>query len=225
MAEKYRREYKHEINFADYCELRARLKPLTRPDPHADANGRYVIRSLYFDDPYDKALFEKIDGVSMREKFRIRYYNGDTGRIMLEKKSKLSGLCEKRAAKLTREQCQMLISGDTGFMRNSADPLLREFFIKHRQERLSPRAVVSYTREPYIHPLGNVRITFDSDIRAGVDPLDFLDPYAPSLPAAVNTMILEVKYDEYLIDPIRDILQQGRRAGAFSKYAACRVFR
>ena len=74
----FRHEWKIEINTADLLALRSRLRVLMEPDAHA-AGGRYQIRSLYFDSPTDRALWEKIDGMNRREKFRIRYYNGDTG--------------------------------------------------------------------------------------------------------------------------------------------------
>ena len=83
----YRHEWKHEINFADLISIRQRLQAVARTDPHAK-DGKYFIRSLYFDNLYDKALREKIDGVNRREKFRIRYYNGDINLIHLEKKSR-----------------------------------------------------------------------------------------------------------------------------------------
>ena len=73
----YRHEWKHEINMADLYAIRARLKVVARGDPNAK-DGKYFIRSLYFDNLSDKALREKIDGVDRREKFRIRYYNNDT---------------------------------------------------------------------------------------------------------------------------------------------------
>lgn len=85
----YRHEWKYEINQADLLALRQRLRAVADPDPHA-TNGRYRIRSLYFDNAADKALREKVDGVSRREKFRIRYYNGDTSVIRLEKKDRKS---------------------------------------------------------------------------------------------------------------------------------------
>ena len=91
---RYRHEWKHFINYADLLSIRARLRAVAVPDPHAE-NGIYRIRSLYFDNLGDKALREKIDGVNMREKFRIRYYNGDTSFINLEKKSKRNGLGTK----------------------------------------------------------------------------------------------------------------------------------
>ena len=82
---KYRHEWKHEINYADMLTLRTRLPAVMHRDGHA-INGAYQIRSLYFDTLSDKALREKIDGVDIREKLRIRYYNGDTSFIVLEKK-------------------------------------------------------------------------------------------------------------------------------------------
>ena len=99
----YRHEWKHEISYADLLAIRTRLRAVAESDPHAK-NGSYRIRSLYFDNADDKALREKVDGVNMREKFRIRYYNGDLTVIHLEKKSKRSGLGTKYSADLTREE-------------------------------------------------------------------------------------------------------------------------
>ena len=60
---RYRHEWKHVISYADMLEIRMRMMAVARPDPHAH-DGRYQIRSLYFDDLSDKALREKIDGVN-----------------------------------------------------------------------------------------------------------------------------------------------------------------
>lgn len=81
----FRHEWKHEIGYADLLVLRTRLGAVMERDRHA-VGGSYEIRSLYFDNLADKALREKIDGVNCREKFRIRYYNGDLSQIFLEKK-------------------------------------------------------------------------------------------------------------------------------------------
>lgn len=71
---RYRHEWKHILTYSDMLVLRSRLSAVMQPDPHA-VDGKYMIRSLYFDNAEDKALREKIDGVNHREKFRIRYYN------------------------------------------------------------------------------------------------------------------------------------------------------
>ena len=86
-----RHELKHEINMSDMIAIRQRMRAIAKSDPHA-IDGKYFIRSLYFDTPEDKALIEKQSGISQRQKFRIRYYNYDTSVINLEKKLKSGGL-------------------------------------------------------------------------------------------------------------------------------------
>ena len=223
-APKYRHEWKHELNRLDLLTIRQRLRAVMEPDPHA-LDGRYFIRSLYFDNLRDKALREKLDGVNMREKFRIRYYNGDPSLIHLEKKSKRSGLGTKYSAPLTREETQRILEGDTAWMLDSPHSLVQELYCKILNQGLRPKTIVDYTREPYIYGPGNVRVTFDYDIRTGLNCTDFLDPACPTIPAGDAPMLMEVKWDEFLPDVIRDIVQTpGRRASAFSKYAQCRIY-
>lgn len=220
----YRHEVKHEIDRADLAVLRQRLRAVARIDEHA-ANGRYQIRSLYFDDSRDTALREKIDGVSRREKFRIRYYNGDTSLIHLEKKSKLNGLGNKQTAVLTLQEAQALVDGDMGWMLSHPHGLVRELYAKMRLYGLRPKTIVDYTREPFFYAPGNVRVTLDYDIRTGLGCTDFLNPCCVTVPAGDAPILLEVKWDSFLPDIIRDALQlPGRRAFAFSKYAQCRIY-
>ena len=60
----YRHEIKHMISPGDAMAIRTNLSAVASLDPHARQNGSYCIRSLYFDDPADTALREKLDGVS-----------------------------------------------------------------------------------------------------------------------------------------------------------------
>lgn len=220
----YRHEWKHEINQADLLALRQRLRAVARPDPHA-ADGTYKIRSLYFDNAADKALREKLDGVSRREKFRIRYYNGDTSVIHLEKKSKLGGLGKKQSADLTTAQAQAIADGHLDWMPDSPDELVWELYAKMRMQGLRPKIIVDYTREPFVFGPGNVRVTLDYNIRTGFCCQDFLNPACITIPAGDAPIILEVKWDNFLPDIIRDVVQlPGRRVTAFSKYAQCRIY-
>ena len=220
----YRHEWKHEINQADLLALRQRLRAVARPDPHA-ADGTYKIRSLYFDNAADKALREKLDGVSRREKFRIRYYNDNTSVIHLEKKSKLGGLGKKQSADLTAAQAQAIADGHLDWMPDSPDELVRELYTKMRMQGLRPKIIVDYTREPFIFAPGNVRVTLDYNIRTGFCCTDFLNPACITIPAGDAPIILEVKWDNFLPDIIRDVVQlPGRRVTAFSKYAQCRIY-
>lgn len=112
--ETFRHELKYQIGIGDYHAIRQRLRPVMKPDEHAKADGRHLIRSIYFDNMYDKALREKISGVQKREKFRIRYYNDNFSFLILEKKMKWNSLCMKMDARLTEEECRAILTGDTG---------------------------------------------------------------------------------------------------------------
>ena len=220
----YRHEWKHEISLSDRIALRQRLRAVARPDGHA-RDGRYFIRSLYFDNLADKALREKLDGVDRREKFRIRYYDGDVSLIRLEKKSKRSGLGSKVSAFLTAEEAQAVVDGSWDWMPGSGRDLVLELYSKMKSQGLRPRTIVDYTREAFVYGPGNFRVTLYYDIRTGLRCTDFLDPDCITVPAGDASAILEVKWDAYLPAVIQDAVQlPGRRAGAFSKYAACRVY-
>ena len=220
----YRHEWKHELNYLDLLSIRSRLRAVAQPDPHA-VDGKYLIRSLYFDNLNDKALREKLDGVNMREKFRIRYYNGDPSLARLEKKSKLNGLCAKLSNPLTAEEAQRIVDGQLGWMLDSGRPLVQELYCKMRCHGLRPKTIVDYTREPFVYAPGNVRVTFDYDIRTGLRATDFLDPNCVTVPAGDAPILLEVKWDEFLPSVIRDAVQMpGRHVTAFSKYAQCRIY-
>ena len=220
----YRHEWKHEISYADLLAIRQRLRAVAECDPHAE-NGRYLIRSLYFDNLSDKALREKIDGVNLREKFRIRYYNGDPSVIHLEKKSKRAGLGTKYSAELTKDEAKSIVDGELDWMMSSGRPLVQELYCKMRYQGLRPKTIVDYTREPFIYRPGNVRVTFDYDIRTGLSCTDFLNPDCVTIPAGDAPILLEVKWDAFLPSVIRDAVQApGRRVEAFSKYAQCRIY-
>ena len=128
-------------------------------------DSRYTVRSIYFDNIRDKALREKVDGTAKREKFRIRYYNDDFSYIVLEKKIKHNDLCLKLNTPITETECQMLLDGKLDWMLSHRSSLVQELYVKMKGSQLRPRLLVSYTREPYIVAPGNVRITFDSNIR------------------------------------------------------------
>ncbi len=222
----FRHEYKHYINPADAIAIKQRLMLLARPDPHAGSNGKYRIRSLYFETPDNKVLREKLDGINNREKFRIRYYNDDTDFIRLEKKTKVNGLGNKLSAKMTKEDCEKLIAGNLAWMKDSKQDLVLELYAKMKYQQLKPKTIVDYIREPFIYSPGNVRVTIDSQIKTGINSKDL---FSKNLPAArineANIIILEVKYDGFLPDIIRNAVQtNNRKATAFSKYSVSRIY-
>lgn len=221
---RYRNEIKHVISPADKAALLARLRAVMKRDAHAGPDGKYLVRSLYFDNVYDRALRDKLSGVSEREKFRLRYYNGDPSLIHLEKKVKKGGLGYKISETVTRDEADRIIRGDVNWMESSGRALLVELYARMKSEGLRPKTLVDYTRTPFVYAPGNVRVTIDENIRTGLACTDFLNPRCITVPAT-RDIVLEVKWDEFLPAPVKSAVRlKSVRATAFSKYAACRRY-
>ena len=217
-----RHEEKHQVNLREALVLSRRLEKLFPRDPHAGPEGSYQVVSLYYDDPYDTALRQKLDGVNRREKFRLRYYGEEPAFFKLEKKYKVKGLCGKGTCRLSREEGERLLRGDFAFLLEKEESLAREFYAKLRRG-LAPKTVVRYTREAFLYAPGNVRVTLDGDIRAGA-PERFLIPQK-LLPALGGLAVVEVKYDAFLPEIVKLAVQVPNRQGtACSKYALCRRY-
>lgn len=220
----FRHEVKHEISYSDMLILRSRLRTVMKPDSHV-IDGKYEIRSLYFDNADDKALREKLDGVSVREKYRIRLYNRSTSVINLERKFKCGGLGYKDSTSLTPIQTQSIIDGDYDWMSESRDEVILGFYTRIKNEGLRAKVIVDYTREPFVFSAGNVRVTLDYNIRTGLSCTKLLDSDCATIPIKGMTALLEVKWDNFLPDVVRDAVQlDSRNSTAFSKYAACRMY-
>lgn len=223
---RYRHEYKYLLDSRMEQILRIRAAGLLALDTHVQHEGSYFIRSLYFDDYDNSCMMENDAGTDPRSKFRIRYYNCDTSRIHLEKKSKRQGMTLKESCDLTYEECSALMAGKVPDVDDSMPRVKKQLLLEMRMRNLMPRVIVSYERIPYIYPCGNVRITFDKSISSSTQIEKFLDgdyQTRPILP--VGTSILEVKWDEILPLHIKDVMQLNQlQWTAFSKYYMCRKF-
>lgn len=222
--------WRHELKFvctkAQLLLLQERIRPLMRPDPHAGADGRYMIRSVYFDDEWDSCAMENEDGTDPREKFRIRIYNGSDEKISLELKQKMRGMTRKLSCSLTRQQCEDAIAGKAQLIEANLPEVYKKFLIQQKTRRLRAKVIVEYDRTPWIYTSGNVRVTFDENIRSSGQVEDFFEQdflRRPIMPAGQH--VLEVKYDDFLPDHIRQVLQTGTlRRTSFSKYFLCRTY-
>jgi hypothetical protein len=226
MGLKYRNELKFMINYHQYFTIRQRLKALMKRDEHAGPNGEYHIRSLYFDDIGNKALDEKLGGVSDRVKYRIRIYNMEDKVIHFEKKIKKNEYIAKVKESLSRSMVDELLHGNMEILNVPDKPLFAEVYDEMKHRLLRPKVIVDYVREPYVCANGNVRITFDKELRSGLGSTDLFDTELGAVRALdENFIILEVKFDEYLPGYIRDALQmEGLQRQSASKYVICRKY-
>lgn len=217
----FRNEKKIVISPADALMIKSRLDALMQRDENGD-NGNYRVRSLYFDTPSDKALREKVDGVALRDKYRLRYYGDNLDFIHLEKKSKVNGMCAKEQVKISYDQAKALVEHDHFIEAEEDQSLLQEVLFKMKSEALHPKCVVDYERTAWTFNPGNVRITLDTDLRTDY-PNRFLDPNCRAIRAGEGYGILEVKWDDVLPSFIKDIVQLGNhQVSAYSKYEQSR---
>lgn len=219
----YRVEDKYNCTATELITLQSRMEAVLRPDENEGGSEGYRITSLYFDDLADSCLRDTEDGVNQRNKYRIRIYNDALDIIKLEVKTKRDNRILKRSRTISIAEMKSLIHGEC--IEDSAsekDPATL-FNLAIRTRGLRPRVIVAYERKAYVYEPGNVRITFDRNVRASdrVEEFgqknmsyDFLQEY---------DKVLEVKYDEFIPDFLLQLLELGNmQQSAYSKYQMCR---
>lgn len=201
-----REEKKFLINIADFRSTSARLEKVLAQDPHNGVNG-YVIRSLYFDTPYDTDFFEKQAGVELRRKIRLRCYDPKSDFAMLEMKQKQGSRQLKRSLRVSREDAIALTDGDYRVLLKYPEPFAAEIYGFMRERAYIPRTVVEYNRKAFIAKENRIRVTFDNRIvstescfdlfseRLNMNPV--LDPY---------NVVLEVKFNGFLLNYIQSMI-------------------
>ena len=219
----FRHEIKILLTEAECAALRPKLAALLQADPNAGDSGEYFIRSLYFDDVSRSSYFEKLSGVADRKKYRLRIYNLSDSVIKLECKEKRGDRIKKRSVSVSPECARLMSKGDFSLLYNYDDPLSREVCSLAGGKGLKPSVTVDYDREVFIHPVSNVRLTFDKALHAGISSSGLFDPSALTLPVFDDgSVIFEVKYDDVLPAFLRGIISSahGPRL-ALSKFTLC----
>lgn len=220
----YRNELKFIINAHQKILMANKLRNLCQRDTFSDAAGGYLISSLYFDDYNQSAFFDKANGIRERKKFRIRVYNYQPDVIKLERKVKRGSLTEKSHLQISREEYDQLVRGDVSFLIQKDDGVAKDFYLYYRTKNLRSRVVVEYRREAYIYQYGDVRICFDTLLKAGSFQDDLFSNGHRISAIPPDQIILEVKYTGYLPDVIRNLIQlKNLQWQSISKYAKCFV--
>jgi len=223
---KYRHEFKYLISEQQLCILKNRLMAIVPIDKNVGEDGKYNIRSVYFDGYYNSCFYENLSGVDPREKFRIRIYNHLDARISLECKRKEHGKTLKTSCLLSRAQCDKLLNKQYPLDLIDKSPVSNKLIVKMMNRLMRPVIIVDYDRVPFVYKNGNVRITLDTNIASSTAIDSFFDGSIVKRPVLpVGMQLLEVKYDEYLPDYIYQMLQlDDLQQTTFSKYFLCRKY-
>ncbi len=220
-----RNEIKYLLNYEDYLVLSKRIAAVLPSDKHTVSPEGYRITSLYLDDNKDTSYYEKLSGDANRKKYRIRAYNYDPSFIALECKEKKLNKINKTSFRIDKEIFDSMKSNDFSPLAEKENDLCKRVFLLNRDKGLSPVVTVDYVREAYLHPLSNTRITFDKELSCGITTNDFFSKeYKNGYVFGRNEVILEVKFDNFLPEYIRQLLSIGYTPMAASKYMLCRDY-
>ena len=216
----YRVEQKYMVSELQLVFLQKQLENIMSYDKFHPDGEPYTIRSLYFDDLYDSCLQENEDSTDYREKFRVRIYNGESSVIHLETKEKIHGFTRKKKENLSYEDCMCYINKEPVVLKKDDGNLKKKLYALIQMSHYQPVQIVEYERIAMVENNGNVRVTFDRNIGGTNQTGTFFDPVLPCVPALPAGMhILEVKYDEFLPDSIKEVLNSiSLKRVSFSKY-------
>lgn len=221
-----RKEKKFLLQQQDFFPLKNQLARMLVGDPHNGPLG-YPVRSLYFDTIYDKDYFEKLDGLELRRKIRLRCYSPDSEFAMLEIKQKQGDLQLKRSLRVEREDAMRLAKGDySPLLKYSGDraEFALECYALMNKACYLPKTIVEYQRLAYIAKENRIRITFDQNIISTESTVDLFSPELIMNPVMDRAfVILEVKYNNFLLGYIQQILNRSDRSEvSVSKYYLAR---
>jgi hypothetical protein len=218
-----RHENKYYISRGDAQALMGKLNVLLKKDINDQDNG-YWVTSLYYDDPYNCAYHDKLDGTAERFKFRIRYYNEDQAFFKLEKKSKHGTMTLKTSSTLTYEEVEKLMRADYSFLTLKEEGLYKEFYHACTSKLFTPKSLVRYRRNAYTHPIGDMRITFDDLIQSSTNnDLTLKGEWYPLMQS--DMIIMEVKFNGVMPEYLKRLLESGNTTQASaSKYVFARKY-
>lgn len=220
----YRKEYKYIIPIICFMKLRGRLSVYMKPDENM-SDGYYKVRSLYFDTTNDYDLYSSVFGFMEKSKIRLRIYPNKMDDVRLELKQKNGYDGMKTIVNITRDEADLLIKSRYKFLLNKNDESALKLYNHLSSNAYAPRTIVEYKRTAYKHPVSDARITFDYNVRISQNYNTFFDTHFSGMPAIEHTEgILEVKYNDILLRPIKDILKEIDDLNiASSKYVESRL--
>lgn len=218
-----REEKKFLISVLDFISLSHKLDKVLLGDSHNGTHG-YIIRSLYFDTPFDDDYFEKQAGIELRRKVRLRCYDPNADFAMLELKQKQGVQQMKRSLRVSKEDGQRLIDGDYSVLLSYDEPFAAQMYALMTSRCYVPRTIVEYNRKAYIAKENKIRITFDNKIVSTESSFQLFDPHLNMNPVLdPYDVVLEVKFNGFLLGYIKELINATDKSElSVSKYVLAR---
>ena len=218
-----RTEQKYDLTLSEMYTVIGRLNCLLTGDSH-NYGGGYMVRSLYFDTVNDDDFYDKLDGLEIRRKIRLRIYDPAGSSAKLELKEKTGQNQRKRSLTLTREEAQRMVKGDYDVLLEKADGFADELYGRMKQYCYIPKCIVQYYRTAYAESVNDTRVTFDRDLRATEACFDLFSTDLQLNPVGLMLgCTMEVKFNNFLLSYVKDAVSIADRTPlSASKYGMAR---
>ncbi len=218
-----RKETKFFISQADFLLMSSALNHAMERDGNDKGEG-YFIRSLYFDTIENKAFEEKMAGIEKRKKFRLRLYDIDSAKVKLEIKNKINDCILKQSIWISRKDAKEMQEGNYDVLLNYDNDVARKVFAEFKRFCYKPVVIIDYERHAFVHDFNNIRVTFDSRIRANSIDLNMFDRKIFMKPLmAQQLVVLEIKFDRFMPEWLKSVLRMKNTNSAISKYCIGRI--
>ena len=204
-----RQEFKFYISNEEIIFLRNSLKLFMKLDKNTNKDKKfYTITSLYFDSPNYDAFNEKVDGIYSREKFRIRKYS-ESEIIKFESKKIIENVVNKTSSIIDTDTAKNLSNDNMHLLNPQNSKFLDRSFALIKSNGLRAKNIVEYDREAYFLPYGNIRVTFDLNLRTYNSNKNFFDVNKSSMPIFYDKInILEIKHSLPLPHHLKFVLKK-----------------
>lgn len=220
-----RKEIKYRISKIDFLRIRKHLDALMDKDKNGH-NGTYLVRSQYYDSLRNQDLYDNLDGLMEKRKIRIRTYSTEAQSVKLEYKCKSGSDGKKYSLPITRQEAIMMENHQYEFLLNHEEDLAKTLYVRIKQGAYAPKTIVEYERTAYLYPVSDLRITFDTNIKATTNPYGLFSKdlaYIPLIEGANG--ILEIKYNDFIPTIFKEIIQEiNSLPEANSKYSNARLY-
>ena len=230
-----RQECKYLVPFEKKEELLNDLKQYLVHDYYSDVkeSKEYTVRSIYLDTHALTTYYEKLAGIKVRNKFRIRGYNdyADDSIVFTEIKRKENNFISKDRAMLPYSELDdFLKNGDTTKIVNHTVEYERKlrsaknFLFYLSRDKLVPIINVVYEREAFECKFGSgLRVTMDMNIRSSLtSSFDNLFSEVDTGIIFPSHFILEVKFNKVLPSWVPGIINKYYLIKeSLSKYTLC----
>ena len=201
----YRYEFKYILNkkISDQIEKEARNFMIYDGHVKKELNNKYFVRSLYFENNFSSNFYEKVDGMKIRRKYRLRTYSNffdPKVPIFFEVKGRIAERTYKKRINIKNKYLNLFLSQSQNCKLLNLYPnneMIINFIFDSFRKNLKPLILVDYKRRPYINKFGiYFRLTFDTNLLSSkTNNLFSNDKYSSWLECKAGYTILEVKFD------------------------------